>query len=105
MVRGAMRLMRRPFLSCCSKRFASRRPWRARASRGERAGGASPVRGLGRSEPRDRLLMLALARFPMPRLLLVVVKVLLVAVGGSKDCERKSRPPGRCCLFAMVKAD
>jgi hypothetical protein len=49
--------------------------------------------------------MLALARLPRPRWWLVKVLVVEVVEGGSKDCERKSRPPGRCCLFAMAKAD
>jgi hypothetical protein len=96
-VRGANRLRRRPLLSCCSKRFASSRPWRASASRGESAGGTSPARGLGKSA-RERLLILALALARLPR-------PPLGFPGGSKDCERKSRKPGRCDLLflSMVK--
>lgn len=65
--------MRRPALFSCSKRFASNRPWWASASKGESAGGTSPVRGLGRSQS-ERLLEL---------------------FGGSNDWDRNSRPPGR----------
>src|SRR5690242_21778203 len=91
MVSGASLLRRRPLLSACSKRFGSRRPCKASASRGESGGGASPARGLGRSA-RERLLMLALARLATLALLL----------GASWEKERSPRALGRSGRSTMA---
>jgi hypothetical protein len=81
-VSGASRLRRRPALFSCSNLFASSRPWRARASKGERAGGTSPARGLGRS-PMDNWLPLREVSYVW---------------------ERNSRPPGRSGRLTMAPA-